>query len=346
MVRLTLDGHQIEAAAGKTILQAAENIGIEIPNLCYMKELMPEGMCRLCVVEVEGARNLVPACGAMVAEGMVIQTKSARVVNARREILELMISDHNADCFTCYKHGSCLFNKYCMEYGVSKEYGSMPALKPIDCSNPFYDFDPNKCILCRRCTRTCQHLQCVEALAVCERGPSCHIAPAFDMPLAESPCVSCGNCVAQCPTGALSPKNKTSRVYTKSTRTVCGYCGVGCQLELLTNGNQVVGSVPADGPANHGMLCVKGRFAYDFINHKARLTQPLVRKDNRLQEATWEEAYACIAEHFLQAAAKQGETPAIAGLASARCTNEENYLFQKMLRGLGHTNHIDHCARL
>ena len=341
-----MDGHPIEVPEQTTILQAAKTIGVEIPNLCYLECLKPEGICRICVVEVEGAKNLVPACNSLVRENMVVHTKSERVMHARKEILELLLSTHDTDCFHCYKHGNCLFHRYCMEYGVQDEFGGSKEKKPLDTSNPFYDFDPNKCIMCRRCVRICQELQCVEALAVCDRGPICHIAPAFDLPLAESPCVSCGNCVAQCPTGALSPKNKLSANYTKTTKTVCSYCGVGCQLELLTEDNQVVGALPLDGPANHGLLCVKGRFAYHFINHPDRLHQPLIRRGDRLEEASWEEAYAAIAEAFWRAKKKKQNMPAIAGLSSARCTNEENYLFQKLMRGIGGTNHIDHCARL
>ncbi len=346
MINVTIDGHKIQVSEGTSVLEAARRLDINIPTLCHIPGMDAEGFCRVCVVELVGARNLVPACAFILQEGMKIITDSPRVFNARRQVLDLLLSKHNANCFACYKHGDCLFHRYCLEYGLQKSsYEHLQAWKPIDDSNPFYNFDPNKCILCRKCERICAEKQCVEALALCERGFDNHIAPAFDAPLGNSACVSCGNCLTVCPTGALYPKTLLSGHYNKMTETVCPYCGVGCKMGLLTHEGRVMGVQPLKGAANDGLMCVKGRFAYNFIQHPDRLKKPLIRKNGKLTEASWEEAYDVIIKAWNKAKAVGGGS-AIAGLASARCTNEENYLFQKLLRGLGNTNNIDHCARL
>jgi predicted molibdopterin-dependent oxidoreductase YjgC len=218
---------------------------------------------------------------------------------------------------------------------------------PLDDTNEFYVRDMNKCVNCRRCVNACTNFQCTEAIDFAGRGFKAHPTPPFDDSINESVCVSCGNCVSVCPTGALLPKTKEKyRTWEVSrTRTTCSYCGVGCQMDLLVKGGKVVGVEPANGAANNGLLCVKGRFGYNFINHPDRLKKPLIRKNGDLVEATWDEAYDLIVNKIQKTKAEFG-SEALAGLTSARVTNEENYLFQKMVRAGFGTNNVDHCARL
>lgn len=331
-----------------TVLEACRSVGIDIPTLCNDDRLEPHAACRLCVVEVEGKKSLETSCSLKVWDGMVVETHSPKVMNTRKDILDLLFSNHPDDCLTCDKSGACKLQDYCFEYGVEK--GSYIGEKkdyPIDYSNHFYTFDPNKCILCGKCVRVCSELQCTNAIGLEGRGFATKVGTPFDMGLAQSTCVSCGNCVAVCPVGALMPKRKEKVRYweLERVRTTCSYCGVGCQMELLVKGQKVVGVEPANGKANNGLLCVKGRFAYPFINHPDRLKTPLIKKNGKFEEASWEEAYKLIVDKVN--GIKEDDGPeAFAGLTSARCTNEENYLFQKLFRAVIGTNNVDHCARL
>ncbi len=348
MVNLTIDGQSISVESGITILKAARLLNIDIPTLCDFKDFTPEGSCRMCLVEVVGARELQTSCSTPVAEGMVVNTNNLRVRNARRFVLKMLMSNHSFDCITCYKYGVCEFvnlNANCIDYEEIKEFGSeMVMKKPIDDSNPFYTYDPNKCILCNRCIKVCEHLQCNHILAQCDRGYGMSINPVFEKPRGESECVSCGNCIAVCPTGALAPKHFKPFMYTKNVETICPYCGVGCTINLKVMDNKITDVYSTEGNVNDNMLCVKGRFAYDFVGSKDRLTTPLIRKNGVLEEATWEEAIGLIATKLKEA--KEEGPQAVAGLSSARCTNEDNYVFQKFIRSVGKTNNIDHCARL
>ncbi len=348
MVNITINKKQYEASEGKTILEVCREIGINIPTLCHDDRLEPHAACRLCVVEIEGKRNLMTACSTKVEQGMVIQTHSEKVMQARRNILDLMISNHPLDCLTCKKSGSCSLQNYCYEYGITE--GSYKGAKKnyaIDDSNHFYISDQNKCILCGKCVRVCSELQGTNAIGLSDRGFITKVATPFDEGLSESKCVSCGNCVSVCPVGALEPKSKEIfRLWeTRKVRTTCSYCGVGCQMDLLVKGNKVVGVEPAKGPSNNGLLCVKGKFAYPFINHPDRLKTPLIKRNGKFEEATWEEAYELIRDKVNGTKSEYG-ADVFAGLTSARCTNEENYLFQKLFRAVIGTNNIDHCARL
>ena len=275
-------------------------------------------------------------------------TETEKVVAARRTVLDLLLSNHPLDCLTCEQAGKCSLQDLCYRYdikessfdGVRKEY-------EIDDSNPFYNYDPNKCIQCGRCVNVCAELQGMSAIGFVDRGFDTHVAVPFEQGLDRSVCVSCGNCVSVCPVGALTPKKSEKFRYweTESTRTTCSYCGVGCQLDLLTKDNRVLEVQPADGPPNHGLLCVKGKFAYHFINHDHRLKAPLLKKDGKFEEITWDEAYSIMVEKINQTKEEYGPD-AIAGFSSARCTSEENYLMQKLMRAVIGTNNIDHCARL
>ena len=352
MLNITIDGQAVEMPVGSTILEAAKKVGIEIPTLCHLdmeKQFNQQAAaCRICVVEVENRRNLAPACATPLMNNMVIKTDTPRVIEARKTVLHLMLSDHPLDCLTCEKAGNCKLQDLCYQYGI--EETRFPGLRndfPLDDTNEFYVRDLNKCVACRRCVQVCTKFQSTNAIGFGNRGFTTHPVAPFDRGMDASDCVSCGNCVSVCPVGALLPKNKEKyRSWeVKKTQTTCSYCGVGCQMNLLTKGNKVVGVEPVDGPANHSLLCVKGKFGFNFINHPDRLTTPLIRKDGELVKATWEEALDLVASKAKAIKAEFG-SEAFAGLSSARVTNEENYLFQKMVRAGFGTNSVDHCARL
>ena len=348
MVHLMVDGKLATVAEGATILDAAKAVKIEIPTLCYLKGLTPEASCRMCMVEVKGMPKLVTACSFPVSEGMYVETESPRVIEARRGVLELLMSKHDTQCFECQQDGNCKLQDYCFKYGVKNNpVGREKLEEPIDSSSKFFTYNPNLCILCHRCVNTCQKLVGVGAIDTTRRGYKSKVSPPFGIPWNESVCESCGNCVSNCPTGALQSKVKNPYRFleTEKVRTTCTYCGVGCQLDLLVKNDKVVDVLPADGPVNEGLLCVKGRFAYDFINSKDRLTKPMIRKDGVLVESTWEEAMSLVASKIQEAKDNYGPD-SVAGFSSARTINEDNYLFQKMLRAAVGTNNVDHCARL
>jgi len=300
----------------------------------------------MCLVEVDGSRGLMTACSSPAAEGMAVHTHSDRVISARRDVLDLLLSTHKSDCFNCKKLGQCKLYDYCEEYGVEMTgYAGENIEYPVDSSNPFFEFDRNKCILCRKCVRVCKYLQCVDALALSRRGFDTHVTPEAEKDLEESPCVSCGNCVSYCPTGALVPRRAQSAVGAQKVLTTCGYCGVGCQMSLVVKNGVIIDAEPAYGDANQGLLCVKGKFGFKFVSHPGRLKTPLIKKDGRFLEASWEEAYSLVVSKILETKEKYG-ADAIMGLSSAKCTNEENYAFQKMMRAAIGTNNVDHCARL
>ena len=344
---VTIDGKQYEASRGETVLSVCKRNGIDIPTLCHDERLNPTGSCRLCLVEIKG--KLDTSCTVQVRDGMEVDTKNPHVREGRKQILDLLFSNHPNDCLTCKKSGDCKLQDYCYEYDVKDGSYRSGAEKhfPMDTTNKFYDYDADKCILCGKCVRVCGELQCTNAIGYENRGFITKVSAAGGGLLMDSPCVSCGNCVAVCPTGALTEKASGFRRWeTERTRTTCGFCGVGCQLDLITKDDKVVMVEPAFGTVpNDGLLCVKGRFAYNFINHKDRLTTPLIRRDGRLQAASWEEAYSLIVSKIKQIKAESGPD-AIAGFSSARSTNEDNYMFQKMLRAVIGTNNVDHCARL
>jgi formate dehydrogenase major subunit len=350
MVTLTIDDKSLAVPETSNVLEAALSIGIKIPTLCWLEGLTPWGGCRVCLVEVEGHRSgIAAACATPVSEGMRVRTATEEVRRLRAEVLEMILATHHADCFNCRKNGACDLLDYCNEYGVAKvQTGLEQRSLPPDTSHPFFNLDRNKCILCGRCVRVCNELQVSHVLDIAGRGQKARIVADFDDALGSSSCVSCGNCVSYCPVGALLPKPKSwqgAHLVDRRTRTVCGYCGVGCELELLTRGNRVVGAQPARGPSNEGILCVKGKFAWQFIGHPDRLTRPLLRKEGALVPVSWKEALD-VFEARLRAALAEGGPSRIGGLSSARCTNEENYLFQKFFRAAVGTNNIDHCARL
>lgn len=355
MVKVVINGKDYEFEEGLTILEACKEIGIEIPTFCYDERIAATSSCRICVVEEVNWGQLVTACSMALSDGMKIETNSDWVVESRKELLDLLFSNHPNDCLTCQASGKCKLQDYCYEYGVTD--GTMRREGDndleIDETNPFYTFDPNKCILCGKCVRTCSHLQVTNAITYQGRGFDTKVSAPFDLGVDNSTCVSCGNCVAVCPTGALIPRSITPYRHweVQKTRTTCPYCAVGCQLNLLTKDGVVVGAEPymvGEGKGvepNDGMLCVKGRFAYNFINHPDRLRTPLIKRDGVFEEATWEEALSLVAEKLSRIKEEHGPD-AIGGFSCARSPNEDNYIFQKFIRTAIGTNNVDHCARV
>ncbi|PKM83875.1 MAG: formate dehydrogenase subunit alpha [Firmicutes bacterium HGW-Firmicutes-13] len=348
-INLTINGKQVEALAGMTILEAAESAGIEIPTFCHDPQLVGAGACRICVVEVENARNLPASCVTPAADGMVVHTESERVIKARKTNISLLLASHPLDCLTCEKTGNCKLQDYAYKYEVERsEYAGEIKNFPVEDSNPFFERDMNKCILCGKCARICFEVNGSGAVDYTYRGFASIISPAFGEPLENSSCVFCGMCVDICPVGALTPKiskQKGRPWEIEKIKTTCPYCGTGCSFYLHVKDDRVIGVSPDyKSPVNKGNLCVKGRFGWDFIHSPERLTSPLIKKDGRFVKTTWDEALSLITSRMKETIAKYG-AESLAGLSSARCTNEENYLFQKLLRIMG-TNNIDHCARL
>lgn len=349
MIQLTIDGMTVEVPEGAYILEAARKAGIEIPTLCHIEDVEPDASCRLCLVEIEGVKGLKTSCSYKAADGMVVHTQTKAVRDERRDVLDLMLSHHPLNCFSCKQNGSCDFQKYCYEYGLNESSfkGKTAERMKTDASNPFFYYDPQYCILCRRCVNICEKVVGVSAIGIEERGFDSYVAPPLHLPWGESDCVSCGNCVHQCPVSALLPKSRDRfRVIdTTQVQTTCPYCGVGCQMNLMVRNNKVVGVTPSYGPANGKLLCVKGSFAYSFINHEDRLTTPLIKRNGVFEPATWDEALTMMIEKIVAIKEEHGPD-AIGGLSSAKITNEENYVFQKLFRRAIGTNNVDHCARL
>jgi predicted molibdopterin-dependent oxidoreductase YjgC len=350
-ISITIDGKEVEASPGQTILEVARENDIHIPTLCYYKGTTNVGACRVCVVEVENARSLVASCCMPVSQGMIVTTDSDRVINARKLVVELLWSSGDHNCLQCEKNGNCELQDLVYELGIEKpRFEIDPPGYDIESTNSMIQRDLNKCILCGRCVRVCNEIQVHEVLDFSMRGSHAKVGPAFDADYIDSDCVFCGSCVDACPVGALTFKQARfeGRPWEiEKVRTTCPYCGVGCQMDLNIHEGKVV-KVTTDreyGQPNFGSLCSKGRFGMNFINNPDRLTTPLIRKDGELQEASWDEAYDYIADKFATIKEKNG-ADSIAGLSSARVTNEENYLFQKFMRAVIGTNNVDHCARL
>ncbi len=349
-IAVEIDGNSYEALRGSTILEIAKANGIYIPTLCYEERLSPYGACRLCLVEVEGARGLLPACHAQADDGMVIHTTSEQIERIRKTLVELLLSDHPQDCMTCESSGSCTLQDLAYEYGVKEpRFQGEQHDYAVLAENPCIERDYNKCVLCGRCIRICREVQGVGVYDFVNRGFSAIPGTPYDLPLQETPCEFCGQCISTCPTGALTPlpsKGKGRDWQAKKVLTTCPYCGSGCQQELNVIDNRVMKvTAPVMVGSNQGNLCVKGRFGYDFIASEDRPQKPLVRKDGQFVEVEWEEALDLVAQKLSQVKEESGPD-AIGVFSCARFTNEENYLAQKFTRAVIGTNNIDHCARV
>ena len=349
--QITIDGREIEVSPEQTILEVARENGIYIPTLCYYKGTTNVGACRVCVVEVENARSLIASCAMPVSPGMVVKTDSNRIREARKLVVELLWASGDHNCLTCEKNGNCELQDLVYYLGIEQPRFTIESPEyPKEDTNSMIQRDLNKCILCGRCVRVCNEIQVNEVLDFSGRGSRSKVGPAFDMDYFSSDCVFCGECADACPVGAITFKQArfAGRPWElEKVRTTCPYCGVGCQIDLNVHKGKIV-KVTGNrdyGNPNLGSLCVKGRFGMDFINDPDRLTTPLIRRNGNLQEASWDEALGFIADRLSAIKEKYG-SDSIAGFSSARCTNEENYVFQKFMRAVIGTNNVDHCARL
>lgn len=361
IITLTINGKKVGTRKGNTVLEAALNASVYIPTLCHDSDLEPFGACRLCVVEIQGMRQLASACTTPVANGMVVLTDSLRVSRARRTTMELIIANHHGNCLTCVKNQGCELLKVAQYLGIDQEH--MDRLRkadrvlPIDDSHPAFIRDPNKCILCAKCVRACHEITGIGAIGLAFRGNDTRISVYGDKSIVESICKSCGECVDRCPTAALIPRDE--KLPAEEVKSVCPYCGVGCSLYLGIRDDTIVTvRGDADSVVNRGSLCVKGRWGYDFVRHPERLKTPLIRKEgvgrgvpqngqvhDIFREATWDEALGLVSQKLREIKQESGPD-SLACLSSAKCTNEDNYVLQKFARAVLGTNNVDHCARL
>lgn len=360
-VTLEIDGQAVTVPEGTSIMRAAVDAGVRVPKLCATDSLEPFGSCRLCLVEVEGRRGYPASCTTPCESGMKVQTQTSKLQELRRNVMELYISDHPLDCLTCSANGNCELQDMAGVTGLREvRYGMGEAMTganhfrgeskaKVDDSNPYFSYDASKCIVCNRCVRACEETQGTFALTISGRGFDSRVSPGQDQPFMESECVSCGACVEACPTATLQEKSVIWLGQGEhSVTTTCAYCGVGCGFKAEMKGNEVVRMVPwKDGKANEGHACVKGRFAWGYATHKDRITTPMIRKSihEPWQEVSWDEAINHAASEFRRIQAKYGRD-AVGGITSSRCTNEETYLVQKLVRAAFGNNNVDTCARV
>ena len=353
-VTLTVDGRSVTVPAGTTVMRAAAEIGTAIPKLCATDSLKQFGSCRLCLVEIDGARGTPASCTTPVADGMIVRTQTPRLQKLRKGVMELYISDHPLDCLTCAANGDCELQDQAGAVGLRDvRYGDQGADhlgQAKDVSNPYFDFDPSKCIVCSRCVRACDEVQGTFALTIQGRGFESKVSAGLKTDnFLGSECVSCGACVQACPTATLTEKALVEiGTPERAVVTTCAYCGVGCTFRAEMRGEQLVRMVPwKDGKANRGHSCVKGRFAWGYATHKERITKPMIREsiDQPWREVSWEEAFAYAASELKRIQAQYGRL-SIGGITSSRCTNEETFLVQKLIRAGFGNNNVDTCARV
>jgi formate dehydrogenase major subunit len=352
LVTLEIDGKPVTVTRGTSVMRAAVEAGIPVPKLCATDNMEAFGSCRLCLVEVEGRRGTPASCTTLAEPGMKIRTQSPKLAKLRRGVMELYISDHPLDCLTCSANGDCELQDMAGVVGLREVrygYEGENHLKaPKDESNPYFTFEASKCIVCSRCVRACEEVQGTFALTIQGRGFDSKVASGPTNFL-ESECVSCGACVQACPTATLMEKTVITQGQPEhSVVTTCAYCGVGCSFKAELQGAEVVRMTPfKDGKANHGHSCVKGRFAWGYTTHKDRILKPMIRAKitDPWREVTWEEAIIHAASEFKRIQAKYGRD-SIGGITSSRCTNEETYLVQKMIRAAFGNNNVDTCARV
>jgi formate dehydrogenase major subunit len=352
-VTLQIDGYSVTAPIGTSVMRAAAEHSINIPKLCATDSLEPFGSCRLCLVEIEGRRGYPASCTTPVESGMVVRTQSPKLQEVRKGVMELYISDHPLDCLTCPANGNCELQDMAGVTGLREVRYGMDGANHLklekDESNPYFTFDSSKCIVCNRCVRACEETQGTFALTISGRGFEARVSAGQDQSFMESECVSCGACVEACPTATLQEKSVIWLGQAEhSVTTTCAYCGVGCSLKAEMKGNEVVRMVPAkDGKANEGHACVKGRFAWGYATHKDRILKPMIRSriTDPWKEVSWDEALDYAASEFKRIQAKHGRD-AIGGIVSSRCTNEEGYLVQKLVRAAFGNNNVDTCARV
>ncbi len=351
-VTLTIDGHEVTVPRGTSVMAAAVTLGTKIPRLCATDALESYGSCRLCLVEIAGRRGTPASCTTPAEANMVVTTQNDRLAKLRKGVMELYISDHPLDCLTCSANGDCELQDTAGQVGlrdVRYGYAGENHLKaPTDESNPYFTFESSKCIVCSRCVRACEEVQGTFALTIEGRGFGSKVTPG-GTDFFGSECVSCGACVQACPTATLNEKSVIAMGHPEhAVVTTCAYCGVGCSFKAEMQGDKVVRMVPyKEGKANDGHSCVKGRFAFNYATHKDRMTKPMIRAaiTDAWREVSWDEAIAHAAGEFKRIQAKYGRD-SIGGITSSRCTNEETYLVQKLVRAGFGNNNVDTCARV
>ena len=353
-VNVHVDGHPVEVDAGTSVLRAARLAGIDVPKLCATDSVKAFGSCRLCLVEIEGRKGYPASCTTPVEDGMRIKTQTGKLAELRRNVMELYISDHPLDCLTCSANGDCELQDMAGAVGLRDVRYGFDGENHLDAepdvSNPYFQFDPSKCIVCSRCVRACDEVQGTFALTIEGRGFESKVSAGTSADnFLDSECVSCGACVQACPTATLMEKSIVEHgVPERSVDTTCAYCGVGCSFRAELKGDQVVRMTPhKDGQANHGHSCVKGRFAWGYASHRDRILNPLVRdsRDDPWREVSWDEAIEYTANRFKDIQARYGRK-SIGGITSSRCTNEEVYVVQKLVRAAFGNNNVDTCARV
>ena len=375
-VKLNIDGYSVTVPEGTSVMRAAAEAGIAVPKLCATDCLEAFGSCRMCLVEIDGRKGSPASCTTPAENGMVVRTQTPKLAKLRRDVMELYISDHPLDCLTCSANGDCELQTQAgvvglrhVRYGVAGQevegvsgahhcashtptnegLKANPIWLAKDESNPYFSYDPSKCIVCNRCVRACEEQQGTFALTISGRGFESRVSPGQSQPFMDSECVSCGACVQACPTATLQEKTVIEQGQPEhSVITTCAYCGVGCSFKAEMKGSTVVRMTPwKDGKANEGHACVKGRFAWSYATHKDRITTPMVRDKitDSWREVSWEEAIGFAAERFKRIQAEHGKD-AVGGITSSRCTNEETYLVQKLIRAAFGTNNVDTCARV
>lgn len=357
MINISINGHPVQAREDATILEAARNEGIYIPSLCEFRGLENTGCCRVCLVEIEGSPKLAAACSTPVAEGMSVLANTPKAVETRRVMVELMLARHPLECTTCTSHGDCVLARLCMELNIKESRFAARHDEihryPIDDANPFIIRDRNKCVLCGRCVRACGSFAQYHAVDFQNRSGDAIVDVSPDGSLDQSDCVFCGQCVAVCPVGALAAKPAIRggvQWKAETVKTVCPYCGVGCELDMKVDRAadriiDITGNHMSQTGLNKGRTCVKGRFAWGFVHSEDRLTEPLIRENGVFRKAAWDEALEKIAGGLSNTAKNHGPN-SVGFFSSARCTNEENYLMQRLAREVVGTNNVDHCAHL
>lgn len=347
-ITITLNGVEVSGYAGMTALELARESGVEIPTLCHDPHLSPAGACRVCIVEEERSGTLVASCVTPIAPGMIINTRSPRVLERRKAIVKLLLASHPDSCFVCDKGNRCELRKIASDLGIGRvEFRRLPQPGTVEEINPFIVRDLSRCILCARCIRVDHELVVEGAIDYINRGIATRPATLNSVPLEDSECTFCGACVAACPTGALMEKQRAYGGTTATTHsTVCPFCGCGCNLSLEVKDNRLVRATPSmDTPVNHGTLCARGSYGFDFVHSQERLTHPLIRVGGDFQTATWEQALDLVATEFQRIRAHSGPD-SLAILGSSKSTNEENYLLQRFARTVLGTNNIDNGSRL
>ncbi|HZD53365.1 MAG TPA: 2Fe-2S iron-sulfur cluster-binding protein, partial [Woeseiaceae bacterium] len=352
-VAIEIDGMPVEVRAGTTVMRAARELGVDVPKLCATDSLEPFGSCRLCVVEIEGRKGYPASCTTPVEEGMQIRTQTPALAKLRRNVMELYISDHPLDCLTCSANGDCELQDMAGAVGLRDvRYGMDGANHldaPADYSNPYFTFDPSKCIVCSRCVRACDEVQGTFALTIEGRGFESKVSASQGESFFDSECVSCGACVQACPTATLMEKSIIDNGQPEhSVLTTCAYCGVGCSFIAEMKGDQVVRMKPyKDGQANHGHSCVKGRFAWGYATHADRVLDPMIRESihDPWRKVSWDDAIQYAAKRFKEIQAEHGRK-SVGGITSSRCTNEEVFIVQKLVRAAFSNNNVDTCARV